>query len=145
MADNATNLYEGLFLMGQAAGADIAGTLDHVKGLLDRAKAEVVALHKWDERKLAYPIGSMKRGLYVQALFNAEGKQLTKLERDCNLSEQVVRVLFTRPEYMGETEINEIIDAGKTTSAEAALKADAEEAPAEEKKAEKPSEEKAAE
>ncbi|QQE11752.1 30S ribosomal protein S6 [Planctomycetota bacterium] len=127
-------LYEGLFLMGQSAGADLGGTLDHIKGLLDRAKAEVVALHKWDERKLAYPIGSMKRGLYVQALFKVEGKQLVKLERDCNLSEQVVRVMFTRGDHLGETEIASLVDNGATSAAEAKLKADdaAEEAPSKE-------------
>ena len=129
-------LYEGLFLMGQSAGADLAGTLDHIKGLLDRAKAEVVALQKWDERKLAYPIGNMKRGLYVQALFRVEGKQLVKLERDCNLSEQVVRVMFTRGDHLGETEIAAMVDAGKTSAVEAKIKADdaAEEAPATEAK-----------
>ncbi|QDU33689.1 30S ribosomal protein S6 [Poriferisphaera corsica] len=117
-------LYEGLFLMGQSAGADLSGAMDHIKGLLDRASADVVAMHKWDERKLAYPIGNMKRGLYVQVIFKAEGQQLVKLERDCNLSEQVVRVMFTRGEHLGEVELKNFIESGSITAIEAELTSD---------------------
>ncbi|WP_432800066.1 30S ribosomal protein S6 [Poriferisphaera sp. WC338] len=136
MSDNAKHLYEGMFLMGQAAGADLNGAMEQVQTLLDRAKAEVVAMNKWDERKLAYPIDGMKRGLYIQTLFNVEGANLAKLERDCNLSEQIVRVLFTRGDHLGETEIAAIKDGEKTTAAEAALKT--EDVPAEAAAAEAP-------
>lgn len=117
-------LYEGLFLMSQESTGDLAGSLEMVRGILDRAEAETVVLRKWDERKLAYPIKGQKRGLYLIALFRVNGVQIANIERDCNLSDEVVRVMFTRADHMGEVEIEAEIKEGQTTRDEVALKSD---------------------
>jgi small subunit ribosomal protein S6 len=62
-------------------------------------------LKKWDERKLAYEINKQKRGTYVIAFFKAPGSAVAALERDVNLSEQVLRVLVTRADHLNQEEM----------------------------------------
>lgn len=105
-AEVRTDLYEGLFLLNhQHSSADLGGCLDFLKEVFNRAEAEVLILRRWDDRKLAYEIKSQKRGVYVIAYFNSRRSQIANIERDCNLSEQVVRTLIIRADHLGETEL----------------------------------------
>ncbi|GAB4109221.1 MAG: hypothetical protein Kow00105_17750 [Phycisphaeraceae bacterium] len=120
-----TNLYEGLFLMSQSAvGAGIGASIDHIRDILEKIGAEIITLRKWDERKLAYPIRGQKRGLYLFSLFRADGTKLAEAERSCNLSEQVVRVMFTRCDHYGQVEYEAELEAAKTSEAELKLRAE---------------------
>jgi len=92
-------LYEGMFLVDSAlAGSDWQGVNDAVKNILDRAGAEIVSAEKWDERKLAYEINGKSRGTYILTYFNADPANISGIERDVQLSEQIMRVLVLRAE-----------------------------------------------
>ncbi|MEM1108788.1 MAG: 30S ribosomal protein S6 [Planctomycetota bacterium] len=122
MADNTPKLYEGMFLMSQSSiSAGLGNAIDLVRGMLDRVDAEVLTLAKWEERKLAYPIDGHKRGTFLLTLFKAAPTQLVNIERDCNLSEDVVRVMMTRADHMGETEIAEALKAAEVAGDAAKL------------------------
>ena len=111
MSDSTPVLYEALFLVSQAAlSTDSAGVTAHVEEMLDRAEAETLTLQKWDERKLAYPIEGQKRGTFLIAYFKARPTQIANIERDCNLSEQVLRVMFIRADHMGEIEVKNALE-----------------------------------
>lgn len=132
MSECPTRLYEGLFLVSQAAaGSDFAGVVAHIKEVLARAEANVHVLTKWDERRLAYDIKTTKRGMYFLALFDARSTQVANIERDCNLSEIIMRALILRGDHIGETELEEF---KKATPAEldATLRDNAEDQPSEE-------------
>jgi len=132
MSDVKNALYEGLFLVNpQAMAGDLAGALETIRGMLDRAEAEVVSLRKWDERKLAYPVEGQKRGLYVIAYFRVRPVQTANIASDCNLSQLVLRVLMTRADHMGEVEINQELEDAQAAADEAKLKADHQAAQAE--------------
>ncbi|MEM6748996.1 MAG: 30S ribosomal protein S6 [Planctomycetota bacterium] len=117
MPDNTPRLYEGLFLVNQAA---IAGDLDKatadVSEMLRRIDAEVLTLGRWDERRLAYPIAGQKRGLFVLAIFRSAPDQIATIERECNLSDIVLRVMVVRADHLGEAELQMIAEAGKTAA-----------------------------
>ena len=131
MAEAQARLYEGFFLMSQSGLAgDLSAGLEHVQQLIERRGGEVVSLRKWDERRLAYEIEGQRRGTYLLSLFRAEPAQIASMERDCNLSELVVRVMFTRADHLGETEINEELKAAEGTRDEVKLR-EAGQAPAE--------------
>ena len=99
-------LYEALILLHQEAVADdFSGCVDLVRQIFERAEAQVVVLRKWDERKLAYEIAGQKRGTFLLAYFHAEGGQIANIERDCSLSEQVLRVLIIRADHIGDVEL----------------------------------------
>lgn len=120
------HLYEGLFLFNPAAiNSNLNAAIGVIQQFMDRAGADVIAICKWDDRKLAYEIGSQKRGLYLSAYFRAAGEKLAGLERDANLSEAITRSMVIRADHMGEVEINEVIARAEQTRHEAALQGDA--------------------
>lgn len=97
--------YEAMFLLPAGAAAELQNALDLVKGIIERHAGQILVLKKWDERKLTYEIAGNKRGLYVIAYFKAPGKAITQIERDVNLSEQVLRVLVTRADHLNQEEM----------------------------------------
>jgi len=99
-----------MFLVDSAlATADWEGTLAVVENILKRADAEVVAIRKWGERKLAYDIEHKSRGTYILAYFKADGRRITGIEKDVQLSEKVMRALILgtekRPPELIEADI----------------------------------------
>ncbi len=129
-----SNLYEGLFLLNQATvGAGIGAAIDHVREVLGRIDAEVITLRKWDDRKLSYTIKRQKRGVYLLALFRADGTRLAEAENTFNLSEQVLRMMVTKCDHMGQVEYDAELEEAKTSEAELKLREQEENAkPAEE-------------
>jgi len=125
MADNKPRLYEGMFLINPTAvNSSIAACTKIVQELLDRANATVKSIHKWDDRKLAYPIDGQKRGIYMLAYFETSPDQLNHIERDVSLNDTVMRAMVLRAEHVGETELSLAVDKQKETEAEAALTED---------------------
>ena len=104
-------LYEGMFLVDSAqAAADWEGTMSVIETILQRADAEVVAMRKWQERKLAYEIDHKTRGTYILTYFKADSQRIAGIEKDVLLSEKVMRVLVLgtekRPESMLKRDIS---------------------------------------
>jgi len=88
-----------MFLVDSAlATADWDGTLAMIENILKRADAEIVAIRKWGERKLAYDIEHKQRGTYILAYFNADGRRISGIEKDVQLSEKVMRCLVLTTE-----------------------------------------------
>jgi len=85
-----------MFLFPQAAIADLSGTIDHLKDILNRAEADVISIGKWDERRLAFDIKGNKRGVYIICYFRAPASRMAQFERDCNLSERIMRAMTLR-------------------------------------------------
>lgn len=97
--------YEAMILFPQAAMADLKGAVEHVKEILGKSGAEIIALKKWADRPLAYPINKQKRGLYILCYFRAPTDRLGEIERSFNLSEQVLRQLILRTDILTDDEM----------------------------------------
>lgn len=97
--------YEAMFLFPQSAMADIKGTVEHIKDTLAKNGAEIIALKKWGDRPLAFPIKKQKRGLYILAYFAVTTDKLTPIERAFNLAEKALRVLVTRADHLSDEEM----------------------------------------
>jgi small subunit ribosomal protein S6 len=107
MAEVRVNLYEGLFLLNQqAASADFAGCVEFIRQVFQRAEAELIVLRRWEERKLAFEVKGQKRGVFLLAYFKTRGTQIANIERDCNLSDQVLRALIIKADHIGDTELD---------------------------------------
>ena len=100
MTEEHNRAYEGLFLFPQAQAGDLQSAVDHLKDILAKAKADVISLRKWDERRLAYEIQGNKRGVYMLMYFRAPVEALVAIERSCNLSELLLRSLITRADHL---------------------------------------------
>ncbi|MCH8153508.1 MAG: 30S ribosomal protein S6 [Planctomycetes bacterium] len=143
MSEDRVNPYEGLFLFPQSATADLQAVIDHMMEILARADAELISLRRFDERRLAYEIKGHKRGVYFLIYFRARSNALVGIERDCNLSEQLLRWLIIRadqysPEKMeaadGRTELEDEIRLRRDEAVAAASKAEGAKEKAAEKK-----------
>ncbi len=100
------NVYEAMFLLGPAAATEAQGSLDLVRGFIERHGGKIKVLKKWDERKLVYEVNRQKRGTYIISYFTAPGAAIATLERDVKLSEDVLRVLVTKADHLNEQEMN---------------------------------------
>ncbi len=92
--------YEAMFLLGQGAATDLAASVNHIKDALTKNGAEIIALKKWADRQLAYPIKKQKRGMYVLCYFSSPTDRLGAIERAFNLSEIVIRSLIIRADHL---------------------------------------------
>jgi len=128
-------LYEGMFLVDSAqAGADWDGIIAAIRTILGRAEAEVVSIRKWDDRRLAYGINGKTRGTYILCYFKADGEKIQDIEKNVQLSEQIMRVLILSAEQLTAEDIGRDTPATKVekerekrkTAKEAAQKAEAE-------------------
>ena len=91
------NVYECMFLLDTTkAGGDLATVDKSIRTLLEKNHAEVLISRPWDERRLSYPIGSQKKGLYYLTYFSSEGQHLPGIDRDCKLNEMIMRQLVLR-------------------------------------------------
>lgn len=113
--------YEAMFLFGQAAAADLAGSVEHIRDILTRAGAEVIAMRKWDERRLAYEIDKHKRGIYILVYFSCDAPQMDQIVRDTNLSERILRTMILRVDHLSLEEM-QAADAQQALADEAALR-----------------------
>jgi small subunit ribosomal protein S6 len=73
---------------------DVSAASKQLHAILERNHAEVLASRPWDERRLAYPIKSHKKGLYYLTYFRCEGNTVVNIERDCALNEMILRMLI---------------------------------------------------
>jgi small subunit ribosomal protein S6 len=97
--------YEAMFLFPQSALADLKGAVEHIRENLTRQGATIVALKKWSDRPLAYPINKQKRGLYILCYFQVPTDRLAGIERAFNLSEQVMRFMIVRCDHLSIEEM----------------------------------------
>jgi small subunit ribosomal protein S6 len=107
-AEKKLNQYEGMFLLPASAAAEVDASIKTVTGIIERHGGKILVIKKWDERKLMYEIKKQKRGLYVIAYFTAPGDAITGIERDVNLSEDVIRVLVTDAEHLNKEEMEAV-------------------------------------
>jgi small subunit ribosomal protein S6 len=90
-------VYECMFLLDTSKVAgDVAAADKAIRTILERNSAEVLVSRSWDERRLAYPIGNQKKGLYYLTYFSADGKSLPGIDRDCKLNEMIMRQMVLR-------------------------------------------------
>ncbi|MBS3764384.1 MAG: 30S ribosomal protein S6 [Candidatus Brocadiia bacterium] len=90
-------LYEAMFLADAAkGGSELPALIRHISGLLTREEATIERIEKWAERKLAYRIKRVDRGIYVLVYFRADPARVEPLRRAINLSEEILRVLILK-------------------------------------------------
>src|SRR5690349_2315997 len=100
--------YEAMFLFGAAAASDAEKAIQTARGIIERHNGAVLVAKRWDERKLAYEIRGQKRGLYVITYFTAPGDAVSAIERDVNLSEDVLRVMVTDAAHLNKDEMEKV-------------------------------------
>jgi len=75
---------------------DPAASAQQVADIITQNGGTILAARLWDERKLAYPIKGHKKGVYWLTYFRMEGGSLTALERQCEITDDIIRKLVLK-------------------------------------------------
>jgi small subunit ribosomal protein S6 len=90
-------VYEGMFILDPSKySRDPAGSAQQVSDIITQHGGTILAARLWDERKLAYPIKGHKKGIYWLTYFRMEGGNLTALERQCEITDDIIRKLVLK-------------------------------------------------
>ena len=100
--------YEAMFLFPPPGTTDVDGMVTVARGIIERHGGSILHIKKWDERKLSYEIKRQKRGTYIIAYYKGPGGSVSAIERDVNLSEDVLRVLITDASHLTQKEMEAV-------------------------------------
>ena len=90
-------VYEGMFILDPSKySRDQAGATQQVSDIITQHGGTILAARLWDERKLAYPIKGHKKGVYWLTYFRMEGPNLSAMERQCEITDDIIRKLVLR-------------------------------------------------
>ena len=144
------NLYEAMFVVDSAkGGSQFPDVIRHIAGLLNSHEADIDRIEKWDDRKLAYPIKGVEKGIYVLTYFTAPPNRIAELRQEIGMSEEVLRVLIlkdpVKSEVVGELYDEEGSEIAPAPSAEVEEEAEEDESEEEDEAAEAEESEESAE
>ena len=100
--------YEAMFLFPPPGVTDVDGMVAAARGIIERHGGAILHVKRWDERKLAYEIKRQKRGTYIIAYYRGPGSSVSAIERDVNLSEDILRVLITDATHLNQKEMEAV-------------------------------------
>lgn len=93
------NVYEGLYILDpNRYSRDPAAVSNQLSEMITQVGGEVLASRLWEERRLAYSINGHRKGTYWLTYFRVSTDQLTTINRQCQLNENIVRSLFLKVE-----------------------------------------------
>lgn len=93
----AENVYEGMFILdSNRYGRDPAAVSGQIDEVIGKAGGTILVSRLWEERRLAYPIKGHRKGTYWLTYFRLEATELAGIERQCRLSDSILRVLFLK-------------------------------------------------
>lgn len=91
------NVYEGMYILdANRYSRDQVGVSGQIPEMIQKLGGEILASRLWEERRLAYPVNGHRRGTYWLTYFKLDSSQLVALNRQCQLSESILRTLFVK-------------------------------------------------
>jgi small subunit ribosomal protein S6 len=88
-----TAKYEAVLVIDNSIGEEAVKAVVEKFSNLIAANATVDNVDEWGVRKFAYPINDMTEGFYILFNFTSEPAFPAELERNCNITDEVLRSL----------------------------------------------------
>ncbi len=89
--------YETMYILRPTIPEDeVDSHLTKYTDILEKAGGEVLDNQMRGKRRLAYPIGKHKEGIYVQLSHKGDGQHIAVLEKAMRLTEDVIRYLTVK-------------------------------------------------
>jgi small subunit ribosomal protein S6 len=86
--------YETIYILRSDVDSDTAERVQgRVADALDREHGKLVKVEAWGRRKLAYPIGKQRKGVYVYLKYVGGGGLVAEVERNLKLQDAVVKFM----------------------------------------------------
>jgi small subunit ribosomal protein S6 len=90
-------VYEGMFILdSNRFGRDHETVSGQIPAMIQKLGGEMLVSRLWEERRLAYPIKGHRKGTYWLTYFRLDGSRLAELERQCQITDDILRVLFLK-------------------------------------------------
>lgn len=107
--------YEGMFIFDPNRYArEPEAVSQQVAALIARFGGEVLVSRLWEERRLAYPINGMRKGVYWITYFKLESRKLHELCEAARISESIMRSLILRVDpRIADTLVSHALGHGK--------------------------------
>lgn len=88
-------VYEGMFILdANRFGRDPETVSGQIPAMIEKLGGEMLVSRLWEERRMAYAIKGQKKGVYWLTYFRLDGTKLAELQRQCQITDDVLRVLF---------------------------------------------------
>jgi small subunit ribosomal protein S6 len=86
--------YETIYILRSDVDAETAERVQgRVSDALEREQGRLVKVESWGRRKLAYPIGKQRKGVYVFLRYVGGGGLVAEVERNLKLQDAVVKFM----------------------------------------------------
>jgi small subunit ribosomal protein S6 len=106
--------YELVYVVSPDATDDQVSDLHkQVDAIVQRMGGELEKSDSWGRRKLAYPIGRHKEGIYVLDVINGGGELMKEIDRRLKVSDLIIRHLVVRVD-----EEQAVVERTRTTRTE---------------------------
>lgn len=93
----AANVYEGMFILDSSRyGRDSETVSGQIPAMIEKLGGTMLVSRLWEERRLAFSIKGQRRGTYWLAYFRLDSSRLGDLRRQCQITEDILRVLFLK-------------------------------------------------
>jgi small subunit ribosomal protein S6 len=89
--------YELVYIVApEATEEQLAALNGEVQSVVSRFHSTIDRTDNWGRRKLAYPIGKYKEGIYVLHVLSGPGDVVKELDRRLKVTDNVIRHLIVR-------------------------------------------------
>ena len=89
-----TKEYETIYILRSEVDSETAERVQgRVSDALVREQGQLVKVESWGRRKLAYPIGKQRKGVYVYLKYVGGGGLVAEVERNLKLQDAVVKYM----------------------------------------------------
>ena len=89
--------YELVYIVApEATEEQLAALNGEVQQVVSRFQSTIDRTDNWGRRKLAYPIGKYKEGIYVLHVITGPGDLVKELDRRLKVTDNVIRHLIVR-------------------------------------------------
>ena len=87
-----TKEYETIYILRSDVDAETADKIQNrAAEVIGREAGKLVKVEGWGRRKLAYPVGKMKKGVYFYLKYVGRGGLVQELERNLKLADAVLK------------------------------------------------------
>ena len=89
-----TKEYETIYVLRSDVDAESAERIQaRVAEAVEREHGKLVKVESWGRRRLAYPVGKLRRGVYVYVKYVGGGGLVAEVERNLKLQDAVVKFM----------------------------------------------------
>ncbi len=93
------SIYESIFVVRTTlSDEDTNKLIEKMKGVLEKAGAQLLKLENWGKKKLAYEVKRERKGTFVYFHFKSVGGVVNELERSYRLEDSILKFLTVKQE-----------------------------------------------